>query len=170
MPIGGGLSEAQPRQPGLGQDGLFPSGSDCVQSVRGAKMDPFSIASGCAGLITLIAQTTTAATAFIRTCRGAREDLTSVIGELTQLKTILELLKDDDASVMPERMRVEIVSLLNKCSATVREIEDVLEGFGDGRAVPVKWAASGKPKVEALRVRLKGYSESLSLTIDIVGL
>ena len=133
-------------------------------------MDPVSISGTCVGLISLIITATTAATRFIRTCRGAREDLTAAIGDLTQLRTTLDLLKDDDTTVIPERMRTEILSLLDKCAIIVIEIEKLIESLGNSRPVPVKWAASEKSKVEAARAKLRGYAESLGLTIDIVGL
>ena len=133
-------------------------------------MDPLSISGTCAGLISLIITTTTATSAFIRTCRGARGDLTTVIGDLGQLSAILGLLKNDDTSVVPEPMQVEILSLLQKCTATVGDIETVLKALGNTKGFPVKWAASGKQKVESLRAKLQGYLESLGLTIDIIGL
>ncbi|MBE3041783.1 hypothetical protein IMZ48_04230 [Candidatus Bathyarchaeota archaeon] len=135
-----------------------------------ADMEPVSIIGTCSGLISLIITATTAAAAFIRVCRGARGDLTTVIGDLTQLKTILDLLKNDDTSAVSKPMQAEILSLLQDCAATVGDIENVVEALGDSKAFPMRWAASGKQRVESLRAKLKGYSDALGFTIDIVGM
>ena len=133
-------------------------------------MDSLSISGTCAGLISLMITTATATSAFIRTCRGAREDLTTVIGDLGQLNAILDLLRNDDTSMVPEPMQMEILTLLQKCTATVGEIDTLLKALRNTKGFPVKWAASGKQKVESLRAKLQGYLGSPGLTIDITDL
>ncbi|KAH7126069.1 hypothetical protein EDB81DRAFT_910883 [Dactylonectria macrodidyma] len=62
-----------------------------------ASMDPLSIASGYAGLVTAIGSLSFSIHTFVRTCREARSDLDQVLRELHSLRTVLELIQEDAA-------------------------------------------------------------------------
>lgn len=124
-------------------------------------MDPFSITVSC---LTLIGIASVAITTFIRGCRAARSDLTSISGELTQLQLVLELLKDDtDDQTVPETLRTQILSIIANCSAVVDTIDQMLQKHG-GKAGPARWTAHGKTEVEGLRMSLQAHRGSLSLS------
>ncbi|KAF4434918.1 hypothetical protein FACUT_7578 [Fusarium acutatum] len=58
-------------------------------------MDPLSIATGCATLISAIGSLLLSINTFVRTCREARADLDGVARELLSLQTVLELIQED---------------------------------------------------------------------------
>jgi hypothetical protein len=53
------------------------------------------IAVGCVSLISAIRKTSVVITSFVRNCHAVRHDLDAVSRELTSLKTVVNLLKDD---------------------------------------------------------------------------
>jgi len=134
-------------------------------------MDPLSITTACLTLVGTVGKTSLAVTTFIRGCREARSDLTSISGELTQLHLVLDLLKDDaavsDGRVIPESLQVQILSIIKNCSAVVDSINTVLENHS-GKAGAVKWVAFGKAEVAGLRMSLEAHRGSLSLVLELV--
>ncbi|KAF4880472.1 hypothetical protein CGCSCA1_v000210 [Colletotrichum siamense] len=128
--------------------------------------DPFSIVTGCVGLIGAAGATVNAITAFVRDCRAARGDLTIVARELTDLQLILELLKDDgEGHALPNSLQDQIDRIVERCKCIIKDIEDVLKRCkGSSRAII--WAASEKKEVESLRRDLEIYRESLGLTVE----
>uniref|UniRef100_L2FYJ0 Azaphilone pigments biosynthesis cluster protein L N-terminal domain-containing protein n=1 Tax=Colletotrichum fructicola (strain Nara gc5) TaxID=1213859 RepID=L2FYJ0_COLFN len=128
--------------------------------------DPFSIVTGCVGLITAAGATTEAIKSFIRDCRDARGDLTSVARELADLQLILELLKDDgQGDALPNSFQAQIDRIVKRCSSVVRDIRHVLKRC-KAPSGAITWAANEKKEVEALRRELTTYRESLSLTVE----
>jgi hypothetical protein len=151
---------------------------DCAQLIASHrpsravdKMDPLSITVSCLTLIGVASKTSLAVTTFIRGCRDARSDLTSVSGELTQLQLVLELLKDDpdvtDDRIIPESLQAQILSIIANCSDVVGKINKVLNKHA-GRAGPAKWTAFGKTEVDGLRMSLEAHRGSLSLVLELV--
>lgn len=133
-------------------------------------MDPLSITVSCLTLIGIASKTSVAITTFIRGCRAARSDLTSISGELTQLQLVLELLKDDtDDQTVPETLRTQILSIIANCSAVVDTIDQMLQKHG-GKAGPARWTAYGKTEVEGLRMSLQAHRGSLSLVLELVSI
>lgn len=136
-------------------------------------MDPFSITTGCLGLLTAIANTTIAISGFVKGCREARRDLTDVSRELSDLKIVLELLKDDSEVVgdnaIPENMHSQIIHLLSSCKDVILTVDKVIERHV-GPFAAVKWVADGKREVTYLRQSLEAYRGTLSLTLETVNL
>lgn len=134
-------------------------------------MDPLSITTACLALLSAVGKTSIAITSFIRGCREARSDLTSISGELTQLQLVLDLLKDDasvgDDRVIPESLQTQILSIIKNCSAVVDNINTVLEKHSGRTGVP-KWVAFGKAEVAGLRMSLEAHRGSLSLVLELV--
>jgi hypothetical protein len=143
-------------------------------------MDPLSISASCAGLITLIAGAAKCATRFVRACRDARPELTTLVGDLSQLRATLELLQDDseqltssddnESLVLPENMKNTITSHLRQCQSVISEIESLLKSLDKGKTMPIRWAMIWKDRFMPLVSRLREYSQALGLTIDVVGL
>ncbi|GKT49068.1 uncharacterized protein ColSpa_09249 [Colletotrichum spaethianum] len=132
--------------------------------------DPLSIAASCVGLITAAGATAKAVSAFVRDCREARADLTTVARELADLQIILELLRDDgDGGHLPHPLRAQIVSIVDSCGGVIQGIDAVLERH-KGRRGPLRWAIDGKREVEALQRGLEAYRSSLSLAVETVTL
>ncbi|KAH0429299.1 hypothetical protein CcaCcLH18_08511 [Colletotrichum camelliae] len=128
--------------------------------------DPFSIVTGCVGLIGAAGATVNAITSFVRDCRSARGDLTIVARELTDLQLILELLKDDgEGDALPNSLQDQIDRIVKRCNGIVTDIKSALKRCKTPSGA-ITWAASEKKEVEALRRELATYRESLSLTIE----
>ncbi|KAI1487247.1 hypothetical protein F5X96DRAFT_651010 [Biscogniauxia mediterranea] len=106
---------------------------------------------------------------FVCNCRGAREDLATINGELSELSMVLELLKEGSAinggTGIPENLRVQILSLVKNCTAVVGKINDVLEKHKD-RAGIVKWVDTGKAEVAGLRTALEAHRQSLNMALE----
>jgi len=134
-------------------------------------MDPLSITAGCLALLSAVGKTSVAVTTFIRGCREARSDLTSITGELTQLHLVLDLLKDEasvsDGRVIPESLQVQILSIIKNCSTVVDNINKVLQNHS-GKTGVAKWVAFGKSEVAGLRMSLEAHRGSLSLVLELV--
>ncbi|KAF5507440.1 hypothetical protein CGCA056_v013050 [Colletotrichum aenigma] len=132
--------------------------------------DPFSIVTGCVGLITAAGATIKAITSFIRDCRAARGDLTSVARELADLQLILELLRDDgQGDALPSSFQAQIDRIVKRCNSVVRDIKNVLKRC-KAPSGAIAWAAKEKKEVEALTRELTTYRESLSLTVETITL
>ena len=135
------------------------------------RMDPLSITTACLALLSAVGKTSLAVTTFIRGCREARSDLTSISGELTQLHLVLDLLKDDasvsDGRVIPQSLQAQILSIIKNCSAVVDSINTVLQNHS-GKTGVAKWVAFGKAEVAGLRMSLEAHRGSLSLVLELV--
>ncbi|KAF4924182.1 hypothetical protein CGCVW01_v004227 [Colletotrichum viniferum] len=128
--------------------------------------DPFSIVTGCVGLISAAGATVNAITSFVRDCRTARGDLAIVARELTDLQLILELLKDDgQGGTLPFPLQEQIGRVVKRCSRIVSSIDVELKKC-KGSSGAIIWAADRKKEVEDLRSELSTYRESLSLTVE----
>lgn len=134
-------------------------------------MDPLSITVSCLTLIGVASKTSLAVTTFIRGCRDARSDLTSISGELTQLQLVLELLKDDtdvtDDRIIPQSLQAQILSIIANCSDVVDKVNKVLQKYAT-KTGPAKWTTYGKTEVDGLRMSLEAHRGSLSLVLELV--
>ena len=110
-------------------------------------MDPLSITCGAVACITAIVQTSNAIMNFIRGCREARSELTLIMRELSDLKIVLELLKDDsnvvDHHVIPGTIQKLILSILTNCKEVISKIDDLLAQH-DRKTGAARWALSGR--------------------------
>ena len=134
-------------------------------------MDPLSATTGCLALITAVGKTSIAVTDFVRSCREARADLIAVTKELTELQTVLELLRDNSA-IMDERqdiepLKIQILSIIANCNSVLLTIEKAL-GSLQGRTGTIKWVAFGKKEVAGLRMSLEAHRGSLSLAVQLI--
>lgn len=72
-----------------------------------------------------------------------------------------------DNSIIPNSLRAQVLSIITNCSAVISRIESTLQTFG-GKSGAVKWATSGKPEVDAIRISLEAHRGALSLMLDLV--
>ncbi|CZR52670.1 uncharacterized protein PAC_02547 [Phialocephala subalpina] len=133
-------------------------------------MDPLSITTGCLALISAVGKTTIAINDFIRSCREAKNDLATITKELSELQTVLQLLKDNCAIVdeqeNKDRLKAQILSIIANCNNVLLTIERVLKGL-TGRTGTIKWVAFGKKEVAGLRVSLEAHRGSLNLAVQL---
>ncbi|ETS78339.1 hypothetical protein PFICI_10401 [Pestalotiopsis fici W106-1] len=119
-------------------------------------MDPLSITTSSLALITVVAKTSIAITTFIRECREARGDLTSVNRELSELKIVLELLQEDTADqnselLLSESLRAQILSIIHNCGDVSTKVEQVLTDLRKSRVGAIKWVLDRKKEVASLK-------------------
>jgi hypothetical protein len=139
-------------------------------------MDPFSIAAGAIGISSAAAKLTETIVVFIQTTREARSELLSTKSELSNLCTILDLLRsdtessgDDDAAGFPETIRNNLSAVLDSCSKDITELTKVLEEH-NSHIARVKWAVSGKSRVLQLNRHLESHCRALDLALDFSAL
>lgn len=137
-------------------------------------MDPISIASGCAGLITAIGGLSLSIHTFVRTCREARGDLDSVSRELLSLKTILELIQEDasdESKPFPTTLNQHVKAILANCNLVVTEIQSCITKYDQGRLRSrVTWAINGQGDINKLRSSLEAHKTALEIALDMLAL
>ncbi|KAI1257652.1 hypothetical protein MGN70_000695 [Eutypa lata] len=136
-------------------------------------MDPLSLATACVTLIDAAAKTSTGIITFVHSYHEARSDLTTINNELSELRTVLELLKDTVVktidSVIPERLQARVVSIIDNCVAVVTKIDDILDRHRGGLGA-AKWAVAGKMEIAGLRTGLEAHRQSLHLALELVSI
>jgi hypothetical protein len=134
-------------------------------------MDPLSITTGCLALIGAISKTSIFITHFIRGCREARGDLTSVSHELFDLQFVLDFLKEDSAvvddDVLPGFIRAQILSVIGNCGEVIDKIEKVLNDISESRVPAARWMVDGKKEVATLKSSLETHRRALNLALEI---
>ncbi|KAF5714590.1 hypothetical protein FMUND_7307 [Fusarium mundagurra] len=137
-------------------------------------MDPLSIISGCAGLITAIGSLTISINTFVRSCREARSDLDRVSRELHSLQTVLELIEEDakdGTKPFPPTIQHHVSGIVTNCSSVVLEVETCIKKYGVGRVKSrAAWAINGQGDMEKLRSSLEAHKSALELALDMLSL
>ncbi|KAM5379152.1 hypothetical protein ACJA88_005712 [Fusarium oxysporum] len=137
-------------------------------------MDPLSIISGCAGLITAISSLSISISTFVRSCREARSDLDRVSRELHSLQTVLELIEEDakdDTKPFPPTIQHHVSGIVSNCGSVVLEVETCIKKYGDGRVKSrAAWAINGQGDMEKLRSSLEAHKSALELALDMISL
>ncbi|KAF4439419.1 Chitin synthase A [Fusarium acutatum] len=137
-------------------------------------MDPLSIISGCAGLITAIGSLSISINTFVRSCREARSDLDRVSRELHSLQTVLELIEEDakdDTKPFPPTIQHHVSGIVTNCGSVVLEVETCIKKYGDGRIKSrATWAINGQGDMEKLRSSLEAHKSALELALDMLSL
>nr|RBQ98114.1 hypothetical protein FVER53263_00259 [Fusarium verticillioides] len=138
------------------------------------QMDPLSIISGCAGLITAIGSLSVSINTFVRSCREARSDLDRVSRELHSLQTVLELIEEDAKDVtkpFPPTIQHHVSGIVTNCGSVVLEVETCIKKYGDGRIKSrAAWAINGQGDMEKLRSSLEAHKSALELALDMLSL
>src|SRR3954469_17244456 len=106
--------------------------------------DPLSIVAGSVGIISAALKLGDAITTFIHTTREARAELSATKSELSNLCTLLSLIKKDseqetsDPAALPEGLRIHICAILDSCNKDITELTEVLEKH-NSRVAGVRW-------------------------------
>ncbi|CAF3626735.1 unnamed protein product [Fusarium graminearum] len=137
-------------------------------------MDPLSIATGCASLVTTIGGLTLSINSFVRNCREARSDLDSVSRELHSLETVLELIEEDakdDTKPFPETIQRHVSGIVTNCGSVVVEIQTCITKYGDGNVrSKAAWVLNGQGDMGKLRSSLEAHKSALELALDMLTL
>ncbi|RKK61041.1 hypothetical protein BFJ69_g17167 [Fusarium oxysporum] len=137
-------------------------------------MDPLSIVSGCAGLITAIGSLTVSINTFVRSVREARSDLDRVSRELHSLRNVLELIQEDaidDMKLFPPTIQHHISVIVSNCSSVIAEVQTCITKYADGRIKSrASWVTNGQGDMEKLRSSLEAHKSALELALDMLAL
>lgn len=109
---------------------------------------------------------------FVRDVRESRADLTSLSAELHALDGVLDLLKDDAASVaFPADLALQTPAVVAGSGALVADVGNILGGGeGDGSSEKrSRWLAMRQHIAES-RTVLEVYRLTLGLALDLVAL
>lgn len=135
-------------------------------------MDPLSITASCLAIAGAAAKTSATITSFVRNYRDAFKDLTSISGQLTELRLILDQLGDDGEyfkDIIPATFGTEIQSILRNCKNIIDELNDVMSKYR-GNSASTRWAMYGKDKVDSLSLQLRAHISVLHIALDITSL
>ncbi|KAM7188248.1 hypothetical protein V8F20_010625 [Naviculisporaceae sp. PSN 640] len=111
-----------------------------------------------------ISGTSTTITRFLRSVRAAHSDLAAVTRELSDLRLLLELMRDEQD--MPLLLQAQVLALLQDCRGILSRIRDTIERC----TTPAQWASSVKQDMTALRQSLEIFRRALGLVLEVVHL
>ncbi|KAK3385451.1 hypothetical protein B0H63DRAFT_414524 [Podospora didyma] len=111
-----------------------------------------------------ISTTSAIITSFIRSVRAAHSDLAAVTRELSDLRLLLELLRDEPG--IPLLLQAQVLVLLESCSETLSHIDTVLALCRDAS----QWMEMGKGEIVRHRASLDAFRAVLALAVDAVNL
>jgi len=110
-------------------------------------------------------KTSTSIARFIRSVRAAHGDLSTVTRDLSDLRLVLELMRDEPE--IPHRLDVELVILLGACQYAMAAIEATVARCPDS----VAWlSGTSKDEVMVQRANLALFREALALVLEVVTL
>ncbi|KAK3988854.1 hypothetical protein QBC44DRAFT_328674 [Cladorrhinum sp. PSN332] len=115
-------------------------------------------------LLSAISDTSSIITRFIRLVRAAHADLSAVTRELSDLRLVLELVKEEPS--IPLMLQAQILLLLESCGNVLIQIESVLSQCKDA----AQWLNAGQKHTAQCRVKLGTFREGLALALDILTL
>ncbi|KAK4161792.1 hypothetical protein QBC43DRAFT_217139 [Cladorrhinum sp. PSN259] len=113
-------------------------------------------------LLSAISDTLSIITRFIRSVRAAHADLSAVTRELSDLRLVLELVKEEPS--IPLVLQAQMLLLLESCGNVLIQIDSVLAQCKDA----AQWLQTGQKQMAECRVNLGTFREGLSLALDIL--
>ncbi|KAM7182969.1 hypothetical protein V8F33_013898 [Rhypophila sp. PSN 637] len=111
-----------------------------------------------------ISSTSATITRFLRSVRAAHSHLAAVSRELSDLRLLLELMRDEQD--IPLLLQAQVLALLHDCRGILARIRDMLEGGTS----PTHWTSVVKPNMPSLRQSLEIFRRSLGLVLEVVHL
>ncbi|KAI6284741.1 hypothetical protein MCOR28_004716 [Pyricularia oryzae] len=126
--------------------------------------EPKTVAESCQEISDLLEEISVSTTAFIRTHREARIDLRELPGELTKLKTILELLHGDleaGIAVAPQPLELELAGLVSDLHHVILRAQGLFAGAGETTEQQMS-------ELKALHTLIAAQGSALEITLDLV--
>jgi hypothetical protein len=138
-------------------------------------MDPLSITAACLALLSAVSKATRFVTDFVVSCREARNDITAVSRELSDLDITLHILKHgaeaSELNQLPEDLRQHVHHIMVNCTTVLVDLEALLRKYqGPGLDRAVKWTLSGRKEVEKICVFLETHKRALGLVVEVTTL
>lgn len=138
-------------------------------------MDPISIATACASVLSITTKTLIAVNKYGSTYHEAGTDLAAVRREVQDFQWALERLRDDDtietgraAGSANLKLKTKVLKMVQSSKPTLIEIEDLLLRHSEqGAAQSAWWLMSGKAKIDRLQKHLASHRSGLDLALSI---
>jgi hypothetical protein len=115
-------------------------------------------------LLSGISSTSAIITRFIRSVRVAHHDLAAVTRDLSDLRLILELLRDEPG--VPLALQAQMLLVFESCGNMLIHIDSILARCSE----PAKWVESGRAETSACQTSLATFREALSLALEVASL
>ncbi|KAK4652931.1 hypothetical protein QC762_503680 [Podospora pseudocomata] len=115
-------------------------------------------------LLSGISSTSAILTRFIRSVRASHSDLSAVTRELSDLRLLLELLRDEPS--IPLLLQAQMLLLLESCGNTLIRIDSILAQCRNA----TDWSQTGRAQIGQCRDDIGLFREVLGLALDILSL
>lgn len=135
-------------------------------------MEPLSIATGCASLLTAVSKLTIQISTFVASVRDARKDMAAVSGELSSLSLCLETSRDDSMRIdYPDGFRENLLTVLKNCDTVTAEMTALLYKLSSANLLrKVQWTAMGRNDMNRLRSSLESQNSALEVGLHMTSL
>ena len=138
-------------------------------------MDPLSITTACLSLLSAISTATHLVIDFIVSCREARDDITAVSRELSDLDITLHILKHeaeaDGLKQLPDDLHQYIRDIMVNCTTVLTDPDALLrECRGTGLDLAAKWALFGCKEAKKIHASHEVHIRTLSLVVEATSL
>lgn len=115
-------------------------------------------------LLSGISSTSTIITRFIRSVRVAHADLAAVTRDLSDLRLLLELMREERG--IPVLLQAQTLQLLWCCGNVLIHIDTILAQCSDTE----KWISTGRAEMASCRDSLETFGEALGLALEVATL
>lgn len=115
-------------------------------------------------LLSGISSTSAIITCFIRSVRVAHTDLAAVTRDLSDLRLILELLRDELG--VPLLLQAQVLPVLESCGNVLIQIDSILARCPDA----AKWIELGRAGISTCQSSLATFQEALALALEVASL
>ncbi|KAK4102411.1 hypothetical protein N658DRAFT_337026 [Parathielavia hyrcaniae] len=115
-------------------------------------------------LLSGISSTSAIITRFIRSVRVAHSDLAAVTRDLSDLRLVLELLRDEPA--LPPALQAQMLLVLEGCGNVLIHIDTILARCSEA----ARWVGSGRGEISSCRGSLTIFREALALALEVASL
>jgi hypothetical protein len=138
-------------------------------------MDPFSLVTGCVGLLAFTVKVGEKVKSFSSRFHDASRDMIAVRKELKFLHNVLELLQDEvegvSVGIIAESLNTQIMGVFKSCEMLFYQIIDVLARFEEGSVKQrLSWVDHGSAEVERFRESLEIHRSALDVGIQALNL
>jgi hypothetical protein len=115
-------------------------------------------------LLSGISSTSAIITRFIPSVRVAHTDLAAVTRDLSDLRLILDLLRDEER--IPLVLQGQMLLVLESCGNVLIQIDNILARCPE----PGNWIESGRREITSCRTTLVAFREALALALEVVSM
>jgi ankyrin repeat domain-containing protein 50 len=130
-------------------------------------MDPFSLATGVAGLISLAGQIGSSVMTFQRSVRGARQACAKLMEELASISTVLSMLQlKINGNTINARLSEQLREPVAKCNGTLEALRIELDTGSMSIRRRLKWATSDEKRVMDFVTILERYKSLFNLALQ----